>query len=232
MNLKVDSNAFTKLNGMTGISYVNIENLNNELKEKSLKGNIKISGKYLGDKIEDDNNLNSFENIIPYEIFFTQDNIKINSIEIKNFEYYEVAGRGIEASFIIDIEYDLVDTRENQEIEKLKEEITIKIDEILNEKLEIVEDNFLEEEIIDRRNTIENVTSISNKNDNNEKLLKNTINNPKYQIKVIYYKNEDIVKDLCKKHNLKYDYVLKENQKYAYNENKRIIISEQNEYHQ
>ena len=68
MNLKVDSNAFTKLNGMTGISYVNIENLNNELKEKSLKGNIKISGKYLGDKIEDDNNLNSFENIIPYEI--------------------------------------------------------------------------------------------------------------------------------------------------------------------
>lgn len=228
MNLKVDSNAFTTLTGMVGISSVNIENYNNELKDKCLMGNIRIFGNYYGNKIEDDQNLQSFENIIPYEIVFTQDNIQVNNLEIENFEYYEVAGRGIESSFIISVDYDFYDVREKENLDALKEEITSEIDEVLQEKLEVVEDNFLEVTLDQDRNDQQEIIT-----NDIEILPKSKINKEetKYQIKVIYYKDDEVVKDLCQKHNLEYDYVLKENQKYAFNENHRIIISEQNGHH-
>lgn len=228
MNLKVDSNAFTTLTGMVGISSVNIENYNNELKDKCLMGNIRIFGNYYGNKIEDDQNLQSFENIIPYEIVFTQDNIQVNNLEIENFEYYEVAGRGIETSFIISVDYDFYDVREKENLDALKEEITSEIDEVLQEKLEVVEDNFLEVTLDQDRNDQQEIIT-----NDIEILPKSKVNKEetKYQIKVIYYKDDEVVKDLCQKHNLEYDYVLKENQKYAFNENHRIIISEQNGHH-
>lgn len=221
MNLKVESNAFTILTEMIGISNVNIELYDYLLENQTLKGNIRISGEYYTNNLEyeENNGLREFENIIPYEIVFTKEHTNINSIEIKDFEYYEVAGRGIEANFIIDVDYDIEESRQEKN-ELIKEEITKEIDELLTEKIETVEDNFFEEEAIitEERNLVSNINDTKNKKD------------PKVIIKVIYYKNDENIKELCNKHNISYDLVLKENQKYSFQNNPRIIVSECNEH--
>lgn len=237
MNIQINSNAFTKLEQMVGISTVNIEILEYSLTEKVLTGQVKISGEYYSNnkEFEENNGLNTFENKIPFEIVFTNGTPLIKNVNINNFEYYEIAGRGIEATFDIDVYYDLMDEsirsegdteslmdeKNNSSIsdeiinstdydivteeEVIKEKITDQIDNILTSKLEVKSDNFLE---------------VTPKKREEKKSI----------IKVIYYNENEQVKELCQNHNFLYEDVLKENQKYNFLDNHRIIISEKHEY--
>ncbi len=219
MNLKIESNAFTKLEEMTGIKEVDIKIEDYIFENNVLKGNVKIKGDYYNKVTEQ--NIIPFENTIPFEVVFTKENIEIEDIEIDNFEYYEVVGRGIEASFNINITYDIKETRiadeEIEENEKIKEDVTQAIDELLSEKLEVVEDNFLE--------VAEIVEPILEEKPTKEVIKKRDASST---LKIIYHKEDVNVKELCKKHNLSYEEVLKENQKYNFNNSHRIIIKETN----
>ena len=205
MNLKIESNAYTKLDKMIGISNVNVLLGEQKFENLILYGDVIIKGEYYKN---DNEVLTPFENKIPFEIVFTKENTTITNISICDFEYYEVAGRGIEASFNIFVDYELNDERstinliEEKELEEYKNEVTNKIDELLEEKIGLIDDNFLEvkkDELI-----------ITENERKEEKVKMNPKKDPSSVIKVIYYKNGEIVKDLCQKHNLSYDQVLKE----------------------
>lgn len=208
MNVTINSNAFTKLEKMVGLSVVGIKVSDYRLQDQELSGNVKIYGEYYTEEeeYEKNNGLKEFENLIPFEIVFSKENPIIDEINIENFEYYEVAGRGIESSFDLVVEYEVNDKEENEDeyIEEVKEQLTREIDELLEEKLEVRNDNFLEEE------------------------RKQTIDENMATIKVIYYDKNQEVKDICQKHNVSYYDILEENKKYHFNDNYRIIISESN----
>ncbi len=237
MNIQINSNAFTKLEQMVGISTVNIEILEYNLTDKVLTGQVKISGEYYSNSkdFEENNGLNNFENQIPFEIVFTNGIPLIRNVNINNFEYYEIAGRGIEATFDIDVYYDLMDekTRTEEFAEQLLEEkkdLTIS-DEIVNsiDCNSVTEEEVIKESITDQIDDI--LTSkLKVKNDNFlEEAPKKRVEK-KSVIKVIYYNKNEQVKELCQNHNFLYEDVLKENQKYNFLDNHRIIISEKYEY--
>lgn len=208
MNVTINSNAFTKLEKMVGLSVVGIKVSDYRLQDQELSGNVKIYGEYYTEEeeYEKNNGLKEFENLIPFEIVFSKENPIIDEINIENFEYYEVAGRGIESSFDLVVEYEVNDKEENEDeyIEEVKEQLTREIDELLEEKLEVRNDNFLEE------------------------VRKQPIDENMATIKVIYYDKNQEVKDICQKHNVSYYDILEENKKYHFNDNYRIIISESN----
>ncbi len=203
MNIQIDGNAFTKIDKMTGISNVEIELLDYKFENNVLKGDVRIYGEYYSsdDSYEESNGLNNFENIIPYEMCFTKNKVNIDKIDLNNFEYYEVAGRGIEASFIIDVSYDDVNYDNFLEEEKMK--ITEQVDKMLESKLSFKEENVLEE-------------------------VKRNTNDVKSTLKVVYYQENDDVANLCKKYKCDYHKILNDNQKYTSLGNHRIIISELN----
>lgn len=220
MNLKIESNAFTKLDEMVGTNNVEILLGEYTFENLSLKGNVIIKGDYYDKNIE---GTKEFKNEIPYEIVFTKEEPIINKIEISNFEFYEVVGRGIESSFNIIVDYnfndvinnrEVIEKSEDTEIEDIKDSITEQVDQLLAETMEVIDDNFLEENIVlEERKT--------------EKIAKK---DPSTVIKVIYYKEGDMVKELCKKHNLSYEKVLLDNSKYESLDSHRIIVRETNGY--
>ena len=136
LDITVNSNAFVKLDKMVGLSEVDIKISDYILQNNTLKGNVKIFGEYYTDDLEYENNngLKEFEDLVSFEIVFSKEDPVINQISINNFEYYELAGRGIETSFDLEISYDV--TNKMDENESIKEEVTKQIDDLLEEKLE------------------------------------------------------------------------------------------------
>ncbi len=154
MNLKIESNAFIKLDEMVGTNNVEIFLGEYVFEDLVLKGNVIIKGNYYDNNAEE---TIEFKNEIPYEIVFTKEEPIINKIEITDFEFYEVVGRGIESSFNIVVDYDFIDISNNREvieknedneIENIKDSITEQVDQLLTETMEVIDDNFLEENII------------------------------------------------------------------------------------
>ncbi len=223
MNIQVNSNAFTTLDRMIGISNVQIEVLKSQLENNILNGEIRISGEYYTDEseYEDNNGLKEFENVIPFEIVFTKSFVEIVDILIKDFGYYEVAGRGIEASFIIDVEYIEKEMEVRFREEDIKEAISENIDELLTEKMEVKEDNFLENDL--NRGIIEDLVL-------EENVVEKDIDSQKQDVKstitVFYYEADTDIQKFCKQNQLSYEEVLKENAKYPYANCRRIIVSD------
>ena len=206
MNVTINSNAFTKMDRMIGLSVVEIKILDYYLQNRILSGNVKIYGEYYTEdsEFETNNGLKEFENIIPFEVVFSKEDPIIDEIYIKNFEYYEVAGRGIESVFDLCVEYTVVieDTDYIEiEAEEIKEQVSRQIDTILEEKLEVRNDNFLDEERVTKEPDKMGV------------------------IKIVYYDQNKEVKDICRKYNVSYYDILEDNKKYNFNDNHRIVIN-------
>lgn len=206
MNVTINSNAFTKMDRMIGLSVVEIKILDYYLQNRILSGNVKIYGEYYTEdsEFETNNGLKEFENIIPFEVVFSKEDPIIDEIYIKNFEYYEVAGRGIESVFDLCVEYTVVIEDTNYieiEAEEIKEQVTRQIDTILEEKLEVRNDNFLDEERVTKEPDKMGI------------------------IKIVYYDQNKEVKDICKKYNVSYYDILEDNKKYNFNDNHRIVIN-------
>ena len=206
MNVTINSNAFTKMDRMIGLSVVEIKILDYYLQNRILSGNVKIYGEYYTEdsEFETNNGLKEFENIIPFEVVFSKEDPIIDEIYIKNFEYYEVAGRGIESVFDLCVEYTVVieDTDYIEiEAEEIKEQVSRQIDTILEEKLEVRNDNFLDEERVTKEPDKMGI------------------------IKIVYYDQNKEVKDICRKYNVSYYDILEDNKKYNFNDNHRIVIN-------
>lgn len=209
MNVTINSNAFTKMDKMVGISVVEIKILDYYLQNRILKGNVKIYGEYYTDDVEFEtsNGLKEFENIVPFEIVYYKEDPIIDNISIKNFEYYEVAGRGVESVFDLCVEYTVETEHVSQneiEAEEIKEQVSRQIDTILEEKLEVRNDNFLEEARGEKQHDKMSI------------------------IKIVYYDQSKEVKEICKKYDVSYYDILEDNKKYNFNDNHRIIINEYN----
>ncbi len=206
MNVTINSNAFTKMDRMIGLSVVEIKILDYYLQNRILSGNVKIYGEYYTEdsEFETNNGLKEFENIIPFEVVFSKEDPIIDEIYIKNFEYYEVAGRGIESVFDLCVEYTVVIEDTNYieiEAEEIKEQVTRQIDTFLEEKLEVRNDNFLDEERVTKEPDKMGI------------------------IKIVYYDQNKEVKDICRKYNVSYYDILEDNKKYNFNDNHRIVIN-------
>ena len=209
MNVTINSNAFTKMDKMVGISVVEIKILDYYLQNRILKGNVKIYGEYYTEDVEFEtsNGLKEFENIVPFEIVYYKEDPIIDNISIKNFEYYEVAGRGVESVFDLCVEYTVETEHVSQneiEAEEIKEQVSRQIDTILEEKLEVRNDNFLEEARGEKQHDKMSI------------------------IKIVYYDQSKEVKEICKKYDVSYYDILEDNKKYNFNDNHRIIINEYN----
>lgn len=209
MNVTINSNAFTKMDKMVGISVVEIKILDYYLQNRILKGNVKIYGEYYTEDVEFEtsNGLKEFENIVPFEIVYYKEDPIIDNISIKNFEYYEVAGRGVESVFDLCVEYTVETEQVSQneiEAEEIKEQVSRQIDTILEEKLEVRNDNFLEETREEKQHDKMSI------------------------IKIVYYDQSKEVKEICKKYDVSYYDILEDNKKYNFNDNHRIIINEYN----
>ena len=185
MNVTINSNAFTKMDKMVGISVVEIKILDYYLQNRILKGNVKIYGEYYTEDVEFEtsNGLKEFENIVPFEIVYYKEDPIIDNISIKNFEYYEVAGRGVESVFDLCVEYTVETEHVSQneiEAEEIKEQVSRQIDTILEEKLEVRNDNFLEEARGEKQHDKMSI------------------------IKIVYYDQSKEVKEICKKYDVSY----------------------------
>ena len=220
MNVTINSNAFTKMDKMVGISVVEIKILDYYLQNRILKGNVKIYGEYYTEDVEFEtsNGLKEFENIVPFEIVYYKEDPIIDNISIKNFEYYEVAGRGVESVFDLCVEYTVETEQVSQneieaeeikeqvsqneiEAEEIKEQVSRQIDTILEEKLEVRNDNFLEEARGEKQHDKMSI------------------------IKIVYYDQSKEVKEICKKYDVSYYDILEDNKKYNFNDNHRIVIN-------
>ena len=173
MNLKMNYNSFIKLKDFSKLLDITAEVTSYNQVNDVLDGKLTINGKYLKkDGVTDD----FFTEVLPFSVVFNDKNYHIDDIICTDIDTVSVDGRGIDTTFDIEIEYDeispsveyedferlqsensieSIDEIEKEpitldDIEKIKEEETQKIDKILKSTLNFKDDNLPTEEVIVR----------------------------------------------------------------------------------
>ena len=164
MNLKMNYNSFIKLKDFSKLLDITAEVTSYNQVNDVLDGKLTINGKYLKkDGVTDD----FFTEVLPFSVVFNDKNYHIDDIICTDIDTVSVDGRGIDTTFDIEIEYDeispsveyedferlqsensieSIDEIEKEpitldDIEKIKEEETQKIDKILKSTLNFKDDN-------------------------------------------------------------------------------------------
>lgn len=213
MELKMNFNSFIKLKDFFELLDVSAEvdeyNDSNEL----IEGKLNIKGKYLK---RDNITTEYFSEYIPFSILIGNNNFEIEDILCVDIEHVTVESRGFDVSFDILVKYEVteeeirVDTNEKTEVmdiheldfEKIKENETKRIDELLGNTLNYKDDNLPTDEIILRN-------------------LNDTVSN----IKILYYENEKELDKICQNNNIGLNEVLSKNKKLANSKYKRVMLS-------
>lgn len=125
MQIEVKNNNFIKLDNL-----IKVQNLNTKISESNfmdnrLSGTYKIEGEYLK---KDQDIGQSFSYDIPFDIIFTDKIHNVENVELSDFEYFEIEGRGVEFEATLNIVYNVFDS-----YHEIKEEV----DQKLKEHLEI-----------------------------------------------------------------------------------------------
>lgn len=220
MQIKVNSNAFVKLPNLLKVSTIKALIDDFSLCKEEVKGNVTIKGDYYLD--DEETTIKTFAEDIPFSIVFSHDKNEFTDIDITNFEYFEIDNKGIETSFDLVIDYtekELVDCQENKgvptitperimaknsdfeesNLEKIKTEISNKIDEVLSSKIEVKEDNLPTKRI-------------------------NSTNSNKKTIKVCFFKNEEEIDEICSLNKVSIDEVLQDANNSEYINKQRLFI--------
>ena len=164
MNLKMNYNSFIKLKDFSKLLDITAEVTSYNQVNDVLDGKLTINGKYLKkDGVTDD----FFTEVLPFSVVFNDKNYHIDDIICTDIDTVSVDGRGIDTTFDIEIEYDeispsveyedferlqsensieSIDEIEKEpitldDIEKIKEEETQKIDKILKSTFNFKDDN-------------------------------------------------------------------------------------------
>lgn len=213
MELKMNFNSFIKLKDFFELLDVSAEvdeyNDSNEL----IEGKLNIKGKYLK---RDNITTEYFSEYIPFSIVIGNNNFEIEDILCVDIEHVTVESRGFDVSFDILVKYEVteeeirVDTNAKTEVldvheldfEKIKENETKRIDELLGNTLNYKDDNLPTDEIILRN-------------------LNDTVSN----IKILYYENEKELDKICQNNNIGLNEVLSKNKKLANSKYKRVMLS-------
>ena len=213
MELRMNFSTFIKLKDASKINDISGEIVDYDLDQETLVGVFNVNGSYYKSDLDQSH---IFKEEVPFDIVF-KDNVEITDVDCINLDYGLVEGRGIDLSFDLKVEYEIIEPEEivdlgelelelkedDSEIilEEIKEQITSDIDFKLAETINFKEDNLPSEESIVSR--ISDETSY---------------------IKVLYYKDEKELETLCKINNLSIDQVFKNNKDNDINKYQRVIV--------
>lgn len=210
MELKMNYNSFIKLKDFLKLINISAEINDYNIENEVIEGTLSIKGKYLKrDNLTDE----YFDQNIPFNIAMNDANFEIEDIYCINLEYICIESRGVDVSFDIFVDYESLDIRNDEDLKNQNDEIldieslksieTQRIDSLLENTLVYKEDNLPTEEII-----------IRGLKDESSKL------------KVCYYKDDKELENICKNNSLSFDELCKNNQKFNFNNLKRVIINE------
>lgn len=136
MQIEVKNNNFIKLDNLIKVhelkSKINEYNFDNN----RLSGLFEVEGTFLKKDIGD---LQTFNYSVPFDIIFTEDIKNIESVELIDFEFFEIEGRGIEFEGTLIIRYN-----NSNPYQIIKEEV----DDKLQEHLDVFENDIVEDRIL------------------------------------------------------------------------------------
>lgn len=177
-------------------------------KNNFLIGRVYVTGAYHSSKTDE---VKLISEDVEFSFEFEKDDFYIEDIECISFDYSVLEGVGLKINFEIKLEVDVteeLDIREEidieceDNIETIKEEVTNIIDEKLSEKLEIIEDNLPQNDVV-----LRNIKDETN------------------TIKIVYFNEEKELSDIAKQNNISIDLLFKNNKHTDFNNKKRVIIN-------
>lgn len=172
-----------------------------------LNGRVYVTGAYHSSK---NNEVKLISEDLEFMFDLETEDFYIDDIECISFDYNVLETEGIEFSYEIKLDVNIIeefDLREEESLnfeetlETIKEEIGNIVDGKLSDKLEVVDDNLPQNEEIFR-----------------------SLNNDNKIIKIIYFNDEKELSKIAEQNNVSIDYLFKCNKNYNFNENKRVII--------
>lgn len=173
-----------------------------------LNGRVYVTGAYHSSK---NNEVKLISEDLEFMFDLEKEDFYIDDIECISFDYNVLETEGIEFSYEIKLDVNIIeefDLREEESLnfeetlETIKEEIGNIVDGKLSDKLEVVDDNLPQNEEIFR-----------------------SLNNDNKIIKIIYFNDEKELSKIAEQNNVSIDYLFKCNKNYNFNENKRVIIT-------
>lgn len=217
MELRMNFSTFIKLKDASKINDISGEIVEYDLEGETLIGIFGINGTYYKDDLEQSH---MFKEEVPFDIIF-KNNVDILDVDCVDLDFGLVDGRGIDVSFDLKVEYDILED-EVVEIEDVELEIEKIDEEIIESELNIDE---IKEQItndIDFKLT----ESINYKEDNlpTEESIVSRISDETSYIKVLYYKDDKELETLCKMNNLSIEQVFKNNRDNDINKYQRVIV--------
>lgn len=272
MELRIQCDASIKLEGFVNLINIEYEIMDSALVDDTLSGNVKISGEYIKDEIEQNY---AFDKVEPFTVIFKNANYKINDLSIDDFVSNEIINNGVECTSSLVINYseqevqeevieeekpkvdeeiddkfnvemvekdeaeivekdDEVEDAEIKDIEipeidqsdidkedliqKAKEEITKKYDDLLQKILETREDNFLDE--VTENSNVE----IIHKEDSCRNMNFSKIEEKYVTYKIFYPQRENEIESICQKERISLDKIYKDNSTTDFINKRRIII--------
>lgn len=172
-----------------------------------LNGRVYVTGAYHSSK---NNEVKLISEDLEFMFDLEKEDFYIDDIECISFDYNVLETEGIEFSYEIKLDVNIIeefDLREDdslnfeETLETIKEEIGNIVEEKLSDKLEVVDDNLPQ----------------------NEEMFR-SLNNDNKIIKIIYFNDEKELSKIAEQNNVSIDYLFKCNKNYNFNENKRVII--------
>ena len=172
-----------------------------------LNGRVYVTGAYHSSK---NNEVKLISEDLEFMFDLEKEDFYIDDIECISFDYNVLETEGIEFSYEIKLDVNIIeefDLREEESLnfeetlETIKEEIGNIVDGKLSDKLEVVDDNLPQNEGMFR-----------------------SLNNDNKIIKIIYFNDEKELSKIAEQNNVSIDYLFKCNKNYNFNEKKRVII--------
>lgn len=172
-----------------------------------LNGRVYVTGAYHSSK---NNEVKLISEDLEFMFDLEKEDFYIDDIECISFDYNVLETEGIEFSYEIKLDVNIIeefDLREEESLnfeetlETIKEEIGNIVDGKLSDKLDVVDDNLPQ----------------------NEEMFR-SLNNDNKIIKIIYFNDEKELSKIAEQNNVSIDYLFKCNKNYNFNENKRVII--------
>lgn len=242
MELTINCGSFVEINKLLSIVEMNGDIGKYKLEENFLEGSAILSGKYVKD---DSGEFFEFLKEVPFTLVFKDKNVNINKIDIVDLHFSEVINQGIETTFEIFIDYDVLTNDDFIINSEEKEEHLKETDENdlleFNEENELIEEidfnsineelNEIKEEIVKSYDDLLDDILLSNNRDNVEinemKKENNRVAFTKFKesystYRVYYPKDEKEVEKICGENNRSLDEVYKNNG--DFNEKRRIIL--------
>ena len=222
MDLTINCGSFVEVNKLLSVIEINGIIKDFKLDENFLEGKALLSGKYVKD---DSGETFKFEKEVPFTIVFKDNNIDINTIDIVNLKFSEVINQGIETTFEIFVEYDVLESNSEQEnydneielIEEVEFEEDNELDEIKDAITKSYEE-LLDDLLLPNRDNVE-IKDI--KKENNRVVFTKFKEN--YSTYTVFYPKDDReVEKICVENNHSLEDVYKRNG--DFNEKRRIIL--------